>query len=106
MLPAGRGHAGGFGSAGYHEPSLVFALGAGTRLLRDGAAAAAFLAAAPAEGGDGGPERRVVAVADRDEAAFRHAAAARGLALRELGSVTGLNTARGRWLTINLYRRE
>jgi 4-amino-4-deoxy-L-arabinose transferase-like glycosyltransferase len=88
-----------FGVAGYHEPSLLFATGAGTSLLRNGAAAAEFLAGAP-------PGERIVAVGHRDEAAFRAAARERGLTVRELGSVTGLNYTRGRWLTLNLYRTE
>ena len=51
-----------FGVVGHHEPSLQFAMGGDIRLLRDGAAAAAFLAEAPG---------RIVAVNDRQEAAFR-----------------------------------
>jgi 4-amino-4-deoxy-L-arabinose transferase-like glycosyltransferase len=83
-----------FGVVGYHEPSLLFALGGGIRLLADGAAAAAFLAEAPG---------RLVAVADRQEAAFRQEAAARGLALSEHGTVTGFNYSRGRRVAISLY---
>ncbi|MBB5688361.1 phospholipid carrier-dependent glycosyltransferase [Roseomonas alkaliterrae] len=84
-----------FGVVGYHEPSLQFALGGEIRLLRDGAAAAAFLA-----GGQG----RIVAVNDRQEAAFRAAAAERGLTLRELGTVAGLNYVRGRQVALSLFR--
>ena len=91
-LPAER-----FGVVGHHEPSLQFAMGGGIRLLRDGAAAAEFLA-----GGDG----RIAAVNDRQEAAFRRAAAERGLAVAELGSVTGLNYVRGRWVTLSLFKVE
>ena len=83
-----------FGVVGYHEPSLMFALGSEIRLLRDGAEAAAFLA--------GGPGR-VVAVADRQEAAFRAAAAAHGLTLREYGMVDGFNYSRGRRVAINVF---
>jgi 4-amino-4-deoxy-L-arabinose transferase-like glycosyltransferase len=86
-----------FGVVGYHEPSLQFAVGGGIRLLRDGPAAALFLSESPG---------RVVAVGDRDEAAFRRAAAGQGLALRELGAVAGFNYVRGRWLTLNLYRMD
>ena len=86
-----------FGVVGHHEPSLQFAMGGGIRLLRDGADAAAFLA-----GGDG----RIAAVNDRQEAAFRAAVAERGMAVRELGSVTGLNYVRGRWVTLSLFRVE
>lgn len=91
-LPADR-----FGVVGHHEPSLQFAMGGGIRLLRDGPAAAAFLAEAPG---------RIAAVNDRQEAAFRSAAAERGLAVRDLGSVTGLNYVRGRWVTMSLFRVE
>lgn len=86
-----------FGVVGHHEPSLQFAMGGGIRLLRDGADAAAFLA--------GGPGR-IAAVNDRQEAAFRAAVAQRGLAVRELGSVTGLNYVRGRWVTLSLFKVE
>jgi 4-amino-4-deoxy-L-arabinose transferase-like glycosyltransferase len=84
-----------FGVVGYHEPSLQFALGGGIALLRDGAAAAEFLAQKPG---------RVVAVSHRQEAAFRAAAAERGIAPRDVGSVTGLNYVRGRWLTLLIFK--
>lgn len=84
-----------FGVVGHHEPSLQFAMGGDIRLLRDGAAAAAFLAERPG---------RIAAVNDRQEAAFRRAAAERGLALRELGTVTGLNYVRGRWVAMSLFK--
>jgi 4-amino-4-deoxy-L-arabinose transferase-like glycosyltransferase len=83
-----------FGIAGYHEPSMVFAMGAGTRLLPDGPSAARFLAEGPG---------RVAAVGDRQEAAFREAAIAQGLAVREIGMVTGYNYSRGRRLTLVLF---
>jgi 4-amino-4-deoxy-L-arabinose transferase-like glycosyltransferase len=83
-----------FGVVGYHEPSLLFAMGGGIRLLADGPAAASFLAEAPG---------RLAAVGDRQEAAFRAAAAARGLALRELGTVIGFNYSRGQRVAISLY---
>ncbi len=83
-----------FGVVGYHEPSLLFALGSEIRLLRNGAEAARFLAEAPG---------RIVAVADRDEAAFRAEAAARGLTLRDFGTVAGFNYSRGRRVAINVY---
>ncbi|MGG5820321.1 ArnT family glycosyltransferase [Falsiroseomonas sp. HW251] len=83
-----------FGIVGYHEPSLMFAMGSEIRLLRNGAEAARFLADEPG---------RLVAVADRDEAAFRAEAATRGLALRERGTVAGFNYSRGRRVAINLY---
>jgi 4-amino-4-deoxy-L-arabinose transferase-like glycosyltransferase len=83
-----------FGVVGYHEPSLMFALGSEIRLLRNGAEAAGFLAGAPG---------RIVAVGDRDEAAFRAEATARGLAVREHGTVAGFNYSRGRRVAINVY---
>lgn len=89
-LPAER-----FGVVGHHEPSLQFAMGGGIRLLRDGADAAAFLASGPG---------RIVAVNDRQEAEFRRAAAQRGLEPRELGTVTGLNYVRGRWVALSLFK--
>jgi 4-amino-4-deoxy-L-arabinose transferase-like glycosyltransferase len=84
-----------FGVVGYHEPSLQFALGGGIALLRDGPAAAQFLAEKPG---------RVVAVSHRQEAAFRAAAAGRGITPRDVGSVTGLNYVRGRWLTLLIFK--
>ena len=84
-----------FGIVGYHEPSLQFALGGGIALLRDGAAAAEFLAQKPG---------RVVAVSHRQEAAFRAAAVERGISPRDAGSVTGLNYVRGRWLTLLIFK--
>lgn len=86
------------GMAGHHEPSVVFAIGAEVALLRNGAEAARFLAAAPSAAG------RVVAVSDRAEAGFRQEAEALGLRLQELGTVTGFNYSRGRWITLILYR--
>jgi hypothetical protein len=83
-----------FGVAGYHEPSLLFAMGGGIALLGDGAAAARFLAEQPG---------RVVAVAERQEAAFRAEAATRGLALREHGVVAGFNYSRGRSVAIGVF---
>ncbi len=83
-----------FGVVGYHEPSLLFALGGEIRLLRSGAAAAEFLAGEPG---------RLVAVGDRDLARFRAEATTRGLTLAERGSVSGFNYSRGRRVTISLY---
>lgn len=83
-----------FGVVGYHEPSLQFALGGEIRLLTDGPAAARFLAEAPG---------RIVAIADRQEAAFRAAATAEGLALREHGVVAGFNYSRGRRVALGLF---
>jgi 4-amino-4-deoxy-L-arabinose transferase-like glycosyltransferase len=84
-----------FGITGHAEPSAVFAVGAGTNLLRTGADAARFLAGAPG---------RVAAVGNRAEADFRNEAASLGIAPAEIGTVTGLNYTRGRWVTLILYR--
>lgn len=86
---------GGFGITGYHEPSMVFATGTGTALLRNGAAAAAFLGAEPG---------RTAAVGERELAGFRAAAGQAGLNLREIGSVDGYNYTRGRRLTLHLFQ--
>ena len=82
-----------FGVLGYAEPSLLFAVGRELHLLRDAPAAVDFLQGAPG---------RVVAVADRQEAGFRTAAA--GLPLRELGQVSGYQYVRGRPVVLILYR--
>ena len=84
-----------FGILGYAEPSLIFAIGTETHLLRDAAAASAFLAEGPG---------RVVAIADRQEAAFQAAARAQGLHLRELGQTSGFQYVRGRRVALILYR--
>jgi len=84
-----------FGIAGYHEPSLMFSTGTGTQLLRNGPAAAAFLAEAPG---------RFAAIGDRDLAAFQAEAQRLGLNLREEGAVEGYNYTRGRPIVLRLYR--
>ena len=84
-----------FGIVGHAEPSTLFAIGGALRLLPSGPAAAAFLADAPG---------RVVAVGSRQEAAFQGDAAARGLRLQELATVSGYNYSRGRPITLLLYR--
>lgn len=84
-----------FGVAGYHEPSQMFATGTGTVLLRNGTAAAAFLAEAPG---------RFAAVGDRDLAAFQAEAQRLGLTAQEEGSVEGFNYTRGRHIVLRLFR--
>ena len=84
-----------FGITGHGEPSVVFAVGTETNLLRTGMDAARFLAGAPG---------RVAAVGNRAEADFRREAASIGLAPKEIGIVTGLNYTRGRWVTLILYQ--
>jgi 4-amino-4-deoxy-L-arabinose transferase-like glycosyltransferase len=83
-----------FGITGYHEPSLMFALGSEIRLLRGGEEAARFLAGEPG---------RLAAVSDREEARFRAEAAALGLVPQERGTVAGFNYSRGRRVAIVLY---
>jgi len=84
-----------FGITGHAEPSTLFAIGGGLRLLPGGPAAAGFLA----EAGD-----RVVAVGTRQEPAFQAEALRLGLSLRELGMVSGYNYSRGQPITLLLYR--
>lgn len=86
-----------FGATGYHEPSLVFAMGSAMRLLRDGSEAARFLAGEPG---------RVVAVSHREEARFRQEVSALGLSVRELGAIAGFNYSRGQRLVLVLYRAD
>lgn len=77
-------------SAGFHEPSLPFLLGTDTLLVRDGAAAAAFLADTP-----GGR----ALVSERYEDAFL---AARPAA-RRLAMIEGFNYSRGQRVRLYLY---
>jgi hypothetical protein len=70
-------------SIGYHEPSLVFLLGTTIRLVT-------------AEPGDTQLAGAGIAlVRDRDDAAFRGSLAARGLNVRAIGQVRGLDYASG-----------
>jgi hypothetical protein len=85
-----------FGITGHSEPSVLFAVGGETSLLRTGGDAARFLAAGPG---------RVVAVGDRAERDFQREAGTLALALQEIGQVTGFNYTRGRWVTLMLIRR-
>jgi len=97
-LVASAGGAAGSGgkpvdSVGYTEPSLVFLLGTATRFVGPEQAAA-----------DLGAGRSVLAlVTDRDEAAFRAALSADGIATRPAGSVAGLDYSNGRRMTLTLY---
>ena len=77
-------------SAGFHEPSLPFLLGTNTQLVRDGAEAAAFLAAT--QGGR-------TLVRERDLPAFL---AARPDA-RRLAEIAGFNYSRGQRVRLFLY---
>ncbi|WP_333586994.1 ArnT family glycosyltransferase [Phenylobacterium sp.] len=76
---------------GYAEPSLVFALGTTTELA-DPAQAAAAIAAF-----------RTAVVEDREDAAFREALARRGLEVRQVREVPGLNYSRGAPARLRIY---
>ena len=88
-LPAGTR----FFAAGYTEPSLAFYLGSGLRLT------------SPAAPGSGPLQRDwLAAVRDDRVRKFRNAMAARGVAVRSVGTVSGLNYSRGRLTTVTLFR--
>ena len=95
--PAGR-PAGSFGTAGFHEPSLIFLAGSDTVALKPGAAEAnaAFLAAAP---------DRTILLAAAQRAAFLRAAAAVGITPRPIAEIAGFNYAAGRRESLTLYAR-
>jgi 4-amino-4-deoxy-L-arabinose transferase-like glycosyltransferase len=78
---------------GYSEPSLVFLLGTGTRLLPPDAAAAALA------------QHQVAAaiVAQRQADAFRAAMTKRGTAPRVTGAVSGLDYSTGKNVTLTLF---
>jgi 4-amino-4-deoxy-L-arabinose transferase-like glycosyltransferase len=80
-------------AVGYAEPSLVFLLGTGTRLL-PADAAADLLAQHGAS---------LALISDREDEAFRSDLAARRLTPRTLGAVSGLDYSNGRWMTLTLY---
>ena len=82
-------------AAGYHEPSLVFALGTDT-LLFSPDEAAFFLA--EAEGG-------LALIERRSDAEFRAVAEEIGLQLEAIKTVKGFNISRGKDVTIFFYRR-
>jgi len=77
--------------AGYAEPSLVFALGTPT-LLGDGVDAAQAIATF-----------RPAVVEAAEEAAFRAALDARGLEVRMVRQVTGLNYSNGQAVRLRIY---
>ncbi|MDE0148556.1 MAG: glycosyltransferase family 39 protein [Rhodospirillaceae bacterium] len=88
-LPAGTR----FFASGYTEPSLAFYLGSGLRLT------------SPAALGAGLPEQSWLAVIRDDRVGkFRDAMARRGLAVRAVATVSGLNYSRGRRTTVTLFR--
>ena len=79
-------------TAGYAEPSLVFALGTTTELT-SGAGAAMALA-----------EGRPALVESREDGAFREAIAALEVEAAPVGRVRGLNYSNGRDTTLTLWR--
>ncbi len=82
-------------SASFSEPSLVFLVGRGTRLV-DAASAADLLAR----------DRRcgLALVGSRDEAAFRRRLVQDGIAVSPLGRLDGINYSTGRRLELGLFR--
>jgi 4-amino-4-deoxy-L-arabinose transferase-like glycosyltransferase len=76
---------------GYDEPSLVFLLGTAT-VIATPQQAAARLASSPA------------LVEGREDAAFRAAAQAQGIAAQAVGHVAGLDYSNGRRMVLTLYR--
>lgn len=82
--------------AGLSEPSFVFLLGTATQLT-DGAGAADFLL----RGGC-----RVVAVETRHERSFAMRAEALGLRYARVARIEAFNLARGRPMTVTVYRSE
>ena len=88
-LPAGTR----FFAVGYTEPSLAFYLGSGLRLT------------SPASLGSGLSARDWLAVIRDDRVRkFRETMAARGVAIRAVGTLSGLNYSRGRQTTVTLFR--
>ena len=83
-------------SAGYHEPSLVFLAGTGTRLV-DGSDAADFLRA-------GGC--RFALIESRHERSFLRRAEATGLRYSPPTRFEGYNYSSGRAISISVYRSE
>ena len=88
-LPAGTR----FFASGYTEPSLAFYLGSGLRL-----SSSAQLGSVLSERG------WLAVIRDDGVGKFREAMAGRGIAIRAVGTVSGLNYSRGRRTTVTLYR--
>jgi 4-amino-4-deoxy-L-arabinose transferase-like glycosyltransferase len=78
-------------AVGYGEPSLVFLLGTDLRLATPDGAAMTL-----AGGGE-------ALVASGQDAAFRQALGARGLAAQPVGEVSGLDYSNGQRMTLTLY---
>ena len=81
-------------AVGYAEPSLVFLLGTGTRLVSPAAAALDLRATPGAE----------ALVESRAEADFHAALAACGIVAHAIGRVGGLDYSNGRTMILTLYR--
>ena len=88
--------AGPLAAAGFHEPSLVFLAGTGTRLVAP-EGAARLLAERPGA---------LAAVEKRGAAAFAAEAARLGLAVETRATVSGLNYSNGRAVEIDLVARR
>ncbi len=80
-------------SAGYEEPSLVFTLGTGVKLV-DGAGAADFVAL---------PGCRVALVDPQNEPAFLRRAAAKKTPVAKREIIAGLNLGRGAMAEVSVY---
>jgi 4-amino-4-deoxy-L-arabinose transferase-like glycosyltransferase len=78
-------------AVGYSEPSLVFLLGTDLRLVTPRGAAEAL-----AGGGE-------ALVSNREDAMFRQALGARGLAVQPVGQVPGLDYSNGERMVLTLY---
>lgn len=83
-------------AAGYHEPSLVFALGTATRLT-DGAGAVELLK----ERGD----CALAVVSDAALSSFQAAAERAGIAVTEVSRIEGFDYVHARHMAVALYRR-
>jgi len=81
-------------SAGYHEPSLVFLAGTGTRLT-DGVGAADFLS---------GGECRFAFIELRQERAFAQRADALALLYSQVSRIEAFNIGNGKSATIAVFR--
>jgi len=81
-------------AAGYHEPSLVFALGTPT-LLTQAQGAARHLAERPGA---------LALIEARREAKFRIALKELGVTVLSLGTIQGFNLSKGKAVSLTLYR--
>jgi 4-amino-4-deoxy-L-arabinose transferase-like glycosyltransferase len=81
--------------AGYAEPSLMFLGGTDLKFLPDGAQAATALAGSA----------NIAVVSETDQKGFMQKAGALGLVPRELGRVRGFNYSRGKWVTLEIFRK-